>query len=155
MITDWLGLGPLMTDYLISKNWLDINRIQVSKSLEEVQDGNEPVPAVHVLYADFQIVDDITEGMFVAAQFWDVIAVLHQADRNMRSLNAAGGELTLRAMVALAGWRAPGGEYSPLQPEPGLVPVISDDDALGYFPMRYRTRFTIKSDSGFLASLPI
>lgn len=152
MIANWLGAGPLIADHLTAQAWNDVNAILLDEDLAKVQEGNQAAPAFHVLYADFQITQDITEGVLVIAQFWDVIAVVYDAARNTRTLNAAGGELVIRALTALTGWR-PSAEYQPLQPEPGAALAFSDDGAFGYYPMRYRTRFTIKTETGFLQTL--
>ena len=143
-IDNWFAPGALIADHLKRQGWPDIRAFLIEEDLAGVQESAQPTPAFHVLYGGFEIPEQANRGgvLLVVAQFWDVVAAVRNVE-NTRELQARGGEMTMRAMVALAGYR-PCEAYQALQPVPGLAPEFSETGEFGYYPMRYRTQFTAR-----------
>lgn len=139
----FLALEPLLIERL-SARVQDVKAVLSARDLAGITEGQQPTPAVHVVYDGYRVAQDTGNGGAKLRQRWLVIVCV----RNVRQENAAAAaredaDRAIDSVIsALLGWEAPG--FGPLSLAEAPRPLLAN--GFGYFPVGFETALFVTGD---------
>ncbi len=144
---DFLALEPVLCERIRAALPDPAVHVFAAPDLAGVVERAQHVPAVHVLYQGYRIVDAATPAYIALAQDWVTVIAVRNARDNFAGApaRADAGALASAVIAALNHWRPPLSGAKPLR----ITDTVPAGFNAGYFylPIGWTAEFKLRSDA--------